>query len=701
MKFDFISGLNPSQKKAVLHNDGPLLVLAGAGSGKTRVLTNRIARLVGEKRCKPEQVLAVTFTNKAAAEMKQRIISMVGARAAGAMTIATFHGFGARILREHGGRIGIKPHFTILDQHQQLATIKALMRGVGKASKGQDHESILYTISRAKNNGVHSDQYQESENAQLLTGRIYTGYETMLLKRQCLDFDDLLLLPLKIFKTNSEVLGQYCQKYHFISIDEFQDTNRVQMQLAQLLAAPRNNIMAVGDDDQAIYAWRGATVDNIINFPVSFDKCTTIVLEKNYRSTPPILAGALGVIAHNRKRTIKQISAAGRGDDPILVFKADDETEEADWIAQMIIDHSKNGQFDFCDHALLVRTNIMMRRFEESLRAKGVPYRIVGAMSFFDRKEVRDVLAYIRFFANQSDELSLVRILKVPDKGLRGAAMEALDELASLRKMSLWDALMRHGDATGITPAQHGRLQDFLMLCQRYAGLYAQGNLSQTTRALLTDCGYFDLLAQQEKSDPATAYCKENVVELLRGMETYEHFHKQRQPSLAGYLQELSLAAADNDEDEKPRLKNRLTIMTLHKAKGLEFPVIFMPGLDNDIFPSPRSVEEGLIEEERRLFYVGMTRARKRLVLSFAGSKIFRNKSLPVKPCMFLNEIPPECLDSPVIGAKQNEEYQAAMDDFVKQMKEKLSGAAALPDVNQARPASPVVEKARETLRRS
>ncbi|MDD5673706.1 MAG: UvrD-helicase domain-containing protein [Chitinivibrionales bacterium] len=683
MKHDFLSGLNPSQGKAVLHNEGPLLVLAGAGSGKTRVLTNRIARLVGEKRCKPEQILAVTFTNKAAAEMKQRIIAMVGTKAGNDMTIATFHGFGARILREHGGRIGIAPQFTILDQHQQLATIKTLMRGVGKSAQEQDHESILYAISRAKNDGLHADQYKEGENALLLTGRVYSGYETMLLKRQCLDFDDLLLLPLKIFKAYPEVVQHYIQRYHFVSIDEFQDTNRVQMQLAQLLAAPRNNIMAVGDDDQAVYAWRGATIDNILSFPVVFDKCITIVLDKNYRSTPPILAGALGVIAHNRKRTLKQITAAGGGDEPILVFKADDEKEEADWIADTIMTHTKNGQFDFSDHALLVRTNIMMRRFEESLRAKGVPYKIVGAMSFFDRKEVRDVLAYIRFFANQSDELSLNRILKVPDKGIRGAAMEALDELASDRKMSLWEAVRRHQDATAITPAQHAKLHDFLLLCERFAELYAQGSFSQTTRALLTETGYFELLALQEKSDPSTAYCKENIAELLRGMETYEHFHKKTAPTLAGYLQELSLQAADNDEDEKPRNKNRLTIMTLHKAKGLEFSVVFMPGLDGDIFPSPRAVEEGMIEEERRLFYVGMTRARKRLILSFAGSKIFRNKSLPVKPSMFLNEIPKECLDSPVIGAKQNEEYLAAMDDFVKQMKEKLAAtAAAVPEVN-------------------
>ena len=471
----FTSGLNASQKKAVLHNEGPILVLAGAGSGKTRVLTTRIARLVHEKRCRPDEVLAVTFTNKAAREMRERVAKLTSAKAAGAMTLCTFHSLGARILREDGLAVGIKSSFSILDDHERTATLRNVMRASGiRGLKDGDNDKLANRISLAKNGALEPDAFKEKNPDERKAHRVYNAYRAMLLHRQSVDFDDLLLLPLLIFRKNPLVLEKYRKRFAFLSMDEFQDTNGAQMELVTLLAAPRNNVLAVGDDDQAIYSWRGANIGHILSFPSRFDHCVKVVLDKNYRSTENILGGASAVILHNRHRTPKNVTAAGGPGEPILHFAGDDEEEEAAWIADTINFHNSHSSFSFADHAILLRTNALMRRFETELRGKKVPYKIAGGISFFERREIKDIVSYMRFFANPGDELSLMRALKVPDKGIAPSTLEALDDLAAKRKMRLWDALLGHAECS-LQPLQAAKIAAFCAFHKKHSAKLAQG----------------------------------------------------------------------------------------------------------------------------------------------------------------------------------------------------------------------------------
>jgi superfamily I DNA/RNA helicase len=674
----FLRGLNASQQKAVCHNHGPLLVLAGAGSGKTRVLTSRIARLVHEKICKPSQILAVTFTNKASLEMQERIAKMASTSAAHAMTIATFHSLGARILREHGEAIGIRRNFTILDDYQRSAAIKEVVRNAGSVKLVDKHEEIGWAISLAKNTSLDPEKYEADNPGTPRFKRIFAAYRSHNFKRQTIDFDDLLLLPLQLFEQHEDVLETYRKKFSFISIDEFQDTNSVQLKLARLLADPHNNIMAVGDDDQGIYSWRGADIENILSFSVYFPTCTKVVLDTNYRSTQTILEAALAVVGKNRKRTLKNISAASGHGEPITVYKADDETEEADWIAQTIGRTVAGNRFSFKDHALLVRANAMMRRYEEALRRARVPYKVFGALSFFDSKEIKDVLAYLRFFANTRDEISLARVLKVPDRGISKTTMDKLEELAGLRRIGLFEAMQCHSDVD-IPPQQQGKCIAFCAFYDTYAPQFAQGLLSATIRKILAECDYMHLLERASKTEDGAVLRRENVEEILHGLLNYESRNKKG-ATLSGYLQELSLVKNDETEDENAKERG-VRLMTFHKAKGLEFDVVFLCNLDDSVMPSPKTVAEGRIEEERRLFYVGMTRAKKQLLLTYPANREFRKKILPVTPCRFINEIPGEYLDAEF--AKQQEAKKAEyIDNFFETMRQKFATRTNVPEAS-------------------
>jgi superfamily I DNA/RNA helicase len=666
----FVHGLNASQKQAVLHTCGPLLVLAGAGSGKTRVLTNRIGRLVYEKKCKSSQILAVTFTNKAALEMRERIGRLVSKQSAKAMTISTFHSLGARILREDGAAIGIHKNFTILDDHQRLAMVKEVIRSAGGKSLKDKHEEIGNAISLAKNASLEELGVNPDESITARFPRIYKAYRSMTLKRQTIDFDDLLLLPLRLFEQHSEILEKYRNRYMFFCIDEFQDTNAVQLKLALLLSAPHNNIMAVGDDDQGIYSWRGAEIDNILSFPQHFPGCSKIVLDTNYRSTRLILQGAMAVVSHNRKRTIKQIVAASEDGAPITVYKAEDEEEEIDWISTTIRENVLKGQYAFYDHALFLRTNAMIGRFEEGLRRNKIPYCVFGAMSFFDRKEVKDILSYLRFFANTADELSLQRVLKVPDRGIAPSTMEKLDEAASSRRMGLWDAICRHTDVD-VAVVQHERISAFISFYHKYAAEFAGGHLSMALRGILKECDYEQLLSRASKDENAADFRVANVEEIIHDLEQFEQRSKRQTPTLVEYLRELSLLKNDEAEDDE-NSKKGVKVMTLHKAKGLEFPVAFLCNLDDSTIPSPRAIAEGGIEEERRLFYVGMTRAQKRLILTYPATKQFRKKNMQVTPCRFIREIPPEFLDTEFIK-QHDERKEEYVSDFFENMRKQFA----------------------------
>jgi DNA helicase II / ATP-dependent DNA helicase PcrA len=671
----YLSGLNPSQKKAVMHTNGPLLVLAGAGSGKTRVLAVRIARLVKEKICPPSGILAVTFTNKASREMKDRIAKLTSPKAADAMTVCTFHSLGVRILREDGERLGLRGHFSILGDHERVSTIKSVLRTTGRAAKDEDHEQLAVAISLAKNGGLDIDAQEHEETLGIKGKKVFKAYTSMMLKRQAVDFDDLLLLPLRLLEQHPDVLEKYRKRFRFVSIDEFQDTNAVQMRLAQLLAAPKNNIMAVGDDDQGIYSWRGAVLENILSYPQRFEGCTTVILDQNYRSTRQILEGAHAVVSKNRMRTPKKLVAVVGDGEPIMHYKADDEEEEAEWIAARIREHVEQNLFACRDHALLLRTNALMRRFEEAFRRNKVPYRTIGASSFFDRKEIRDVVAYMRFFANHDDELSLERMLKVPNKGIVKTSIEALDQLAATRKISLWKAIEHCDDIDGLKDEQKVRVGEFRDFCRRHAEIIEKEPLGTAFRQVLEACGYMEHMRNAAGLGDKEKDRLENVEEMLRGLESFQsRGEKTGKNRLADYLHELTLLSSEEDEDSQKSGRNAVSIMTLHKAKGLEFPVVFLAALDDSVIPSPRTVQEGKIDEERRLFYVGMTRARKRLYLTFPATKALRGKMLKVTPSRFIWEIPEEFLDGK-IGEKSGIDREEFLEGFFRQMQEQLGGA--------------------------
>ncbi len=661
--------LDPNQKKAVLHTKGPLLILAGAGSGKTRVLTFRIARLIKEKHCKAENILAVTFTNKAAKEMRERIAKLTSKKAAQAMTVSTFHSFGARVLRTHGKHIGVSSGFSILSDSERISTLKSIMRTTSTALLKENPNEFGTQISLAKNDSLSPEEFEKQNPDDRKTQRVYANYKAFLKQRQSLDFDDLLLMPLQLFKKHPKVLALYRKKYKFLSIDEFQDTNTVQMQLCNLLAKPHNNIMVVGDDDQGIYSWRGAKIDNILRFSSKFKGCKTVILDRNYRSVPEIVLGAAGVIARNEVRKLKNIKAVVRSSSPIQTFQADDENVEVQWIVGTIMDNHKSGNYAYKDHALLFRTNAQMARFEEELRIQRIPYEIQGGMSFFERKEIKDILAYLRFFANTYDELSLQRVLKVPNRGITKTTMEAIEELAGRRKLPLWTAFRKHDHIGNLPSTQKEKLAAFVDFFDRHEGNFKRGVLAETLRVMLDECNYTTLLEKAYKNDKSLPMRLDNVQEIIHSLELFEKKNKKSKSTLDRYLQECALLAND-DPDEETRSKG-VMIMTLHKSKGLEFPVVCLPLLDDAVFPSSRSCEEGKIEEERRLFYVGMTRARRHLILSAPRTKLFRKKSYPVKPCRFIFEIPQEYLDGK-FGEQEEEKLQKENVDFFAELRKKL-----------------------------
>lgn len=509
---------------------------------------------------------------------------------------------------------------------------------------------------------------------------MYRDYEAELRKRQCVDFDDLLLLPLRLFEQHRAVLQHYQQKYHYVLVDEYQDTNTVQMKLAKMLATPRNNIMAVGDDDQSIYAWRGANSENVLNFGRSFKGCTTVILDTNYRSTRQIVDAATVVVANNRKRKQKVVKAAAGEGDLIEHYRGEDETDEALWVARSIKQRVAANEFRYSDFAILVRTNAMMRRFEEEMRHDGVPYRVIGAMSFFDRREVKDLVAYMRFLANPDDELSMSRVLKVPDSGISKPTLTALEELAARRRITLYRALEHFEDAGGIDGLQHEKCERFRTWARQHIAMAASGSPAEAVHSSLSSRGYRETLERACKDEEHGQDRLDNIDELLHGLAIYEK--RDRNPTLAGYVQQVALQFEDDKKEDESRTPNAVTMLTLHKSKGLEFPVVYLVGLDDSVFPSPRTVEEGNLEEERRLFYVGMTRAMKKLVLSWPHLKLFRAKELPVTPTRFIREIPEEFLDGP-LGEQQVAAREQVFTDFFKQMKQQFGSAQ---DAEEAAP---------------
>jgi DNA helicase-2/ATP-dependent DNA helicase PcrA len=635
--------LNPPQREAVTTTEGPLLVLAGAGSGKTRVITHRIAYLLEKKKAPPSAILAVTFTNKAAAEMKERVVHLAGAGAQG-VTVCTFHAFGAELLRSEIGRLGYPKKFAIADMGDQLSLIKRAMRERKVDDRAFDARKVLTVISRAKNSGVEPQPRPEGmgDDYDLIAHLVYPLYQLSLRAQGAVDFDDLIVLPAALLRDHPEVRDKYTRRFRYLLVDEFQDTNRAQMELLRLLAGVRHNVCAVGDDDQCIYSWRGAEVRNVLDFEKAFPGGREVRLEQNYRSTRVVLDAANAVIAQNPDRKAKRMWTDRPGGERIRAVIAPTEEEEARFVAHEIAKLIGLG-VPPDEIAVLYRTNGQAHPVEEALREKGVFYEVVGGSELFDRREVKDVVAYFKVIANPRDEVSLLRIVNVPARGIGDVTMERLLAHARAQGCSLWEAMERAEQVEDLPQGAAPRVREFLDLIDRYRKLFTRGNLAEVTAKLLAEIGYAEAARSYTQSAAAADRKLRSIDQVLSSLAAHER-REGPKADLLTYLNRLSL---DTREEEEAPGGRRVTLMTLHGAKGLEYRVVFLIGMEEELLPhSGMQGEPQNLEEERRLCYVGITRAREQLYLTRAATRIRRGKEIPRTPSRFLQDIPAELVET-------------------------------------------------------
>jgi DNA helicase-2/ATP-dependent DNA helicase PcrA len=630
MSFD-LSDLNPQQREAVLHTDGPLLVLAGAGSGKTRVLTHRVAHLVRECAVPPERICAVTFTNKAAREMRARTVRLV--EAGSRVWLTTFHSLCARILRRHATRIGRRNDFAIFDESDQRAVIRKIAAELHLSDEQYPATRLLAAIDRAKNDGqAPSDLHADAADpvTRTLAG-VYERYQAGLAANNALDFGDLLLCVVDLLRHDPAVLAFYQEQFQYLMVDEYQDTNRVQYQLIRLIGSAHRNVCVVGDDDQSIYRWRGADLRNILDFESDFPGAHVLRLEQNYRSTKNILAAAGAVIQHNVGRKGKSLWTENTTGEPLVLHTALDERAEARYVVREI-EHLIRAGYSAGDVAVFYRTNAQSRALEEELVRARHAYSIVGSTRFYDRKEVKDLLAYLRFIANPRDSISLVRIINVPPRGIGKTTVDALERAAAERELPLAH-LLSDASSLGLTPSVRERLTAFHNLCAQLRDA-ARASVTAALRAVLAETGYLERL-QAETTAEAEARV-ENVNELLSVCEEFDATTEDA--SLLAFLEQIALIA---DVDSYAATQDRVTLMTLHNSKGLEFPAAFIIGMEEGLFPHERSLDHpDAIEEERRLCYVGFTRARQRLYLVHTLQRHLFGRVQQNLPSRFLAEIP-------------------------------------------------------------
>jgi DNA helicase-2/ATP-dependent DNA helicase PcrA len=643
---DFLDELNPEQREAVLQVDGPLLILAGAGSGKTRVIAYRVAYLVGAGHADAREVVAVTFTNKAAEEMQQRVAALLGGAATGTW-VSTFHAMCARLLRREAPVLGLSRDFVIYDSSDQLSAVKQAMRDLGIDDTLLQPRAALSRISHAKNLMAGPDAFTGSYNprdAQL--GRIFERYQRALNDSQALDFDDLLLKTVALFD-KEEVRARYAGRFRFLLVDEYQDTNRPQYLLMRRLAEAHRNICVVGDPDQSIYKWRGADLRNILDFEADYPDARVVRLERNYRSTEVILDAASALIRQNRNRKEKRLWTDTRGGDKIRYHQANDELEEADAIARVA--RAAVGTEGDTPMAVLYRTNAQSRVIEDALRREGIAYRIVGNVRFYERKEIKDTLAYLKLVLNPDDDVSLRRVVNVPARGIGKGVMDALEAAPvglglsgeqGLSPHSLWSRLVGGLDRGVFTGRAATSLRVFRDLMVGLAEVARQDPVPIAIGKVLDKTGYLSAL-REDRTEEAQGRI-ENLAELVSAAKEYEL--REPEATLGGFVDKLSLLS-DTDESEGAA-DARVMMMTLHAAKGLEFPVVFIAGLEEGLFPHSRSSEdEAELEEERRLCYVGMTRARRKLHLGSANRRRWYGEFRPAIPSRFIDEVPDELLE--------------------------------------------------------
>jgi DNA helicase-2/ATP-dependent DNA helicase PcrA len=637
--YKYLTDLNERQRQAVEQLDGPVLVIAGAGSGKTRVITYRIAHLIASEKAAPDQILAMTFTNKAAGEMKQRVVDLLGPFA-WKVWVSTFHSFCARILRAHAEALGHKKAFSIYDEAESLALIKRIYKDKGIPDSQPTPGGAQAEISRAKEKLITAIEYARDAGdfLQRNIANVYSEYQKRLTSNNAMDFDDLLMKTAELFMKRPDILEYYHEKFHYVLVDEYQDTNHAQYRLVNLLAGQRRNLCVVGDDDQSIYAWRGADIANILDFEKDYPDCKIIKLEENYRSTQIILDAAWKVVSRNAGRMPKKLFTRRDGGDKITLLLAGDERDEAEAVVEKIrlgLTFDKSPS----DFAVLYRTNAQSRVIEDALRYRGIPYTIVGGVRFYERAEVKDVLAYLRLLVNPSDNQALLRIINVPKRGIGKTSVEKIDRLAAERGISIMEALTHPLEPLGIKGKAKAEIDKLLKVFVDLIPEVDKLPPKEIVIRVITQTGY--LRALEDEATPESDVRADNVKEVVNGIQEYSE--RVETPTLAGFLEEVSLLM---DIDNWDKSASAATLMTLHAAKGLEFDTVFLAGLEDGLFPLMRSFEDKAdLEEERRLCYVGMTRAKNKLYLSMAAHRR-RWGDFTGGPSMFLLEIPEELVEA-------------------------------------------------------
>ena len=636
---NFIDNLNKEQKEAVLHTEGPLLIFAGAGSGKTRVLTCRMAYLIEEKNVDPSNILAITFTNKAANEMKERVHNLLGCYYN--MWVSTFHSACVRILRiETEALEGYKKNFIIFDGGDQERLVKECLKELNYNEKNFPSRQVLSVISGNKDQlmtpAMFIDRYGQDFRLKKM-GDIYTLYQKKLKANNAMDFDDILFNTVKLFEKEGDILKKYQRKFRYIMVDEYQDTNNCQYKLVNLLAKEHGNLCVVGDDDQSIYSWRGADIRNILNFEKDFPNAKVIKLEQNYRSTQTILEAANSVIKNNMGRKSKRLWTEKDSGIPIVYYKAINERDEADFIIEEIDKLAFQDMRSLKDFAILYRTNAQSRIIEELCIAKGIPYKMVGGHRFYERKEVKDVIAYLRVLQDPEGDISLKRIINVPKRGVGKVTLDTLERFAREKDDSLYGALLSIDNIEGIGKKVKNNIKEFVSLMAETMTIAEKEKVSKVIKEVIERSGYLKELESGSDEDKVRA---ENIKELMSAAIEYEE--KNEDSSLQGFLENLALMS---DIDGLEVERDGITLMTLHSAKGLEYPVVFISGVEEGLFPSLKSTfEDNRLEEERRLMYVGITRAKEKLYLTSAFQRTLFGNTSYTMDSRFLNEIPEELL---------------------------------------------------------
>ena len=648
---DYLDTLNPPQREAVLHGDGPLLILAGAGSGKTRVITCRIAHLIRERGVDPGTILAVTFTNKAANEMRERLERMLDIPLGrgigyGGLWISTFHSACVRVLRQHIDRSGYKRHFVIYDEADRSSLIKACAADLNIDAERYQPRAIGAKISALKNNLTDPDQFVKTSSGfgfDEAVSRVYSLYDEKLRESGGLDFDDLLMHTVRLFERHQDVLGYYQGLFRHILIDEYQDTNRAQYRLVRLLTARHKNLCVVGDDDQSIYKFRGADISNILNFEKDYPETRVIKLEQNYRSTQNILGAAGAVVARNLGRKPKELWTQRRCGDKIVCYKAQDEKDEARFICKTLQQETDEGR-SLREMAVLYRTNAQSRALEDALRNRGIPYRIFGGLRFYDRKEIKDIIAYLRVLHNPSDLVGLRRIINVPARGIGDTTIEKLEKAAAGAGLNLYQAAS-DPDCADITPSARKKLREFTAMMERMRSDLGTMTITDLVRRVIHETGYGAALEQDKNVESRIR--TENLNELVTATEDFQE--QNQDASLAAFLDQVALITDSEQQvagEARRGNTDSVTLMTLHNAKGLEFSVVFMAGMEEGLFPHSRSAEsEEELEEERRLCYVGITRAKERLFLTHATERRLYGYPQANLVSRFVQEIPDEAMD--------------------------------------------------------